>query len=283
MLIKDKLGTTVRTLVTTTVRAAGSYSDVWDGRDGAGNLLPQAPYFAILEYDFSGEVRRVDLTNSTGGARYNPARNTLPSTFSPFKDDQLTINFTIPASQGASEIQAFVGLFNTDTRFLTFLDRVPLGVGTHTIRWDGLDANDKLAVPPPGDAFLFGIFGFTLPNNAIFIQSAPVLSNVTVDPNFFDPSTLKFVVGASLTATVKYDLDKMADVELTVTNLKNGRVLRRINQLNVAPGTGRTVAWDGRTDDGILVDAGDYRLTLRAVDSTGSVSLARFALMRVFY
>jgi PKD repeat protein len=282
ILLKNQSGTVIRTLVDA-FRAAGSYMDEWDGRDDADQPLPQGPYFAVLEYDFGGEVRSIDLTNTTGGVRYNPSRNTLPRTFSPFEDDLLTVNFTVPSSRGASEIQAFIGLFNTDTRLITLLDRLPLGVGPHTIYWDGIDANGNFAVPPPGDQFLFGIFGFTLPDNAIFLQAAPVLSNVMVDPNFFDPSTPDFVTPAAPMATITYDLDVQADVELTVTNLHNGLVLRRIRQFNVAAGTSLMISWDGRASDGRYVDVGDYRLTLQATDATGSSSLTRFALVRVFY
>jgi len=282
ILLMDAQGRVIRILVDE-ARVAGDYTDAWNGQDTAGQPLPQGPYFVILEYDFGGETRRIDLTNTTGGVRYNPSRNSLPRTFAPFEDDLLTINFTIPASRGASEIQAFIGLFNTDTRFVTLLDRVPLGVGTHTIHWDGLDANGNFAVPPPGDAFLVGIFGFTLPDNAIFLEGAPALSNVTVDPNFFDPSTPDFLTPADPTATIAYDLDKLADVELTVTNLQTGRVLRRIREFNVPAGMGHTIAWDGHADNGLFVDKGDYRLALRATDSIGSPSLTRFALVRVFY
>lgn len=280
--LKDKSGARVRTLFSGT-RTAGNYSDFWDGRDDAGRILPQAPYYAVLEYDFAGQTRFVDLTNTTGGVRYNPTRNGLPSTFSPYEDNHLTINFTVPANRGASEIQAFIGLFNVNTRFITLLERVPFGAGTHTIRWDGLDANGKPAVPPPGDRFLFGIFGFTLPDNAIFIQSAPVISNVTVDPNYFDPATSNFLSPSNPTAVVRYDLNKAADVELTVTNLTTGLIVRRIAQPGTGAGSGLTIAWDGRADGGLFVDKGDYRLTLRAVDSTGSASINRFALVRVFY
>lgn len=280
--LKDGAGTVVRNLASG-MRAAGTHDDVWDGKDDAGQLLPQATYYAVLEYQFSGETRTVDLTNTTGGTRYNPTRNSFPSTFRPFEDDHLTANFTVPSSQGASEIQAFVGLFNRDTRIITLLERVPFGVGTHTIRWDGLDANGKFAVAPPGDRFLFGIFGFRLPDNAIFIQSAPVISNVKVDPNYFDPATPSFLSPDRPTAVIRFDLSKAADVELTVTNLATGGVLRRIARPITAAGIGLTIAWDGLADDGLFVDKGDYRLTLQAVDSTGSASISRFALVRVFY
>lgn len=282
LVLKDRSGSVVRVLAEG-FRAAGSYSDLWDGLGGAAQPLPQGAYYAVLEYQFAGQTRTVDLTNTTGGQRYSPSRNTLPSVFRPFEDDLLTINFNIPASQGASEILAFIGLFNVDTRFITLLERVPLGVGTHTIKWDGLDANGHFAVPPPGDAFLFGIFGFRLPDNAIFVQSAPLLSNVTVDPNLFDPSAADFLSSGQPTATVTYDLDKVADVELTVTNLTTALILRRINRLNVQPGAAHTIQWDGHADSGLFVDRGDYRLSLRAIDSAGGASLTRYALVRVFY
>lgn len=271
----------VRTLVDEE-RAAGGYQDFWDGRDDSGEILPQAPYFAILEYDVGGETERIDLTDSTGGLRYNPSRNSLPRVFRPLEDDLLRINFTIPSNRGASEILAFIGLFRVDTRFVTLLEREPLGVGTHTIYWDGTAATGGIAKPPPGDQFLFGIFGFTLPDNAIMLQRAPVLSNVSVDPNFFNPSTPDFITTADPDTIITYDVNKTADVALTVTNLDTGVTIRTVSQLNVSPGT-HTIAWDGHASDGRFADSGTYRLVLRATDSVGSASLARFALVRVFH
>jgi hypothetical protein len=220
----------------------------------------------------------LDLTSSTGGSRFNPPRNSLPNSFQPFSNNLLPITFTL--SQ-ASEVLAFIGLFNTDTRFTTLLDRIPLGSGSHTIFWDGLDSSGVVAVPPAGDSFLFGIFGFALPANAIYIAAAPAISNVTVTPNFFDPSAV--VLTGSATAVVTFDLDKAANVELTVTRLSNGRVLRRIVRAAVPAGAGNRIVWDGRADNGILADSGDYRLALVATDSTGSQSLVRYALIRVMY
>jgi flagellar hook assembly protein FlgD len=117
------------------------------------------------------------------------------------------------------------------------------------------------------------------------VQSAPVLSTVSVDPNYYDPATPSFVTGDRRVAVVTYSLDKLADVELTVTNLGNGQVVRRIFVPGVAAGSGHKIEWDGRVDDanGLFADKGDYRLTLRAIDSTGNVSINRFALVRMFF
>lgn len=278
--LKNRAGKAVRVLAEGS-RAAGTYTDNWDGTDDNGNPMPDGDYYAILEYTSGASLKVLDLTGSTGGVRYNPPRNSLSSqsTFRPYEDQHLTIDFTV--NQGASEILAFVGLFNTDTRLVTLLERVPFGAGTYQIKWDGLDADGDFARAPSGDTFLFGIWGYTLPDNALYLVAAPTLKNVKVDPNFLDPSAV--LAAGTANATVTFDLDKASTIELTVTRLANGRVLRRIIQSDVQPGAARQIVWDGRADNGLLVDKGDYRIALQATDASGSKSLVRYALIRVFY
>jgi PKD repeat protein len=225
--VKNPAGTVVRTLVNAT-RDPGSYDDAWDGKDANGKRLAEGAYYAVLEYDIDGQTHVLDLTATTGGERYNPTRESVPNTFSPFDDDPLEISFQITPDQGASEITAFVGLYNTDTRFATLLERVPRGVGSHQVYWDGTDGDGNLAVPPPGDSFLIGLWGYELPDNAIYLQAAPELSDVSADPNFFDPATPGFLTPADPVASIEFLLSEAADVSLTVTNLETGRVLRRI-------------------------------------------------------
>ncbi|MCB2263768.1 MAG: PKD domain-containing protein [Candidatus Thiosymbion ectosymbiont of Robbea hypermnestra] len=275
--IRGKVGLEVRTLVDET-RAAGTYNDHWDGRDDAGDLLPDGDYYAVLEYDVGGETKRIDLTDSTGGDRYNPERNNLPSHFDPYENDPLPITFTVPSNQGASGILAFVGLFNTNTRLITLLDRKPFGVGDHTIYWDGLLPDGSFAVPPPGDSFLFGLWGYTLPDNAIYLASAPTIANFSVQPTLNSPTR-----DGSRPFRITFDLDRDADLELLVVNLASGGVVFTKRFPGITAGTGRTLAWDGLTSRGFLPDKGDYRLALTAVDGSGGASLTRYMLLRVFY
>ena len=212
-LVRNRAGDTLRTLFDG-FRPAGVHTDTWDGTDDGGFPLGHGPYFVVVEYEVGGETRTLDLTNTTGGVRYNPPRGRFPSIFRPLEDDLLDVNFTIPAAQGASEVTAFIGLFNTDTRFVTLLERVPFGVGSHTIFWDGTAPSGGIAVAPPGDRFLYGAFGFTLSDNAIMLESAPDISGVSVDPNFFDPATPGFLTPDDPVAVVTYTLDKPADPEL---------------------------------------------------------------------
>lgn len=275
--IRDSAGVIVRTLVDAT-RPAGTYDDRWDGRDGSGNLLPDGAYYAILEYDLGSQTKVIDLTQTTGGTRYNPVRNSLPSRFSPYNNDPLDITFTIPSNQGASEVLAFVGLFRTDTRLVTLLDRKPFGVGTYTIQWDGLLPNGTFAVPPPGDTFLFGIWGYRLPDNAIYLSAAPRISNYSVQPTQYSPAR-----DGSRPLTLRFDLDKAATMELKVVNLATGAVVFSDQFDGFTAGPGKILSWSGVNGDGHLPDKGDYRLALTAIDTAGGRSLTLYLLLRVFY
>ena len=48
-------------------------------------------------------------------------------------------------------------------------------------------------------------------------------------------------------------------------------------------GAGKVLSWDGRNSSGLLPDKGEYRLALTAIDGSGSTSLTRYLLIRVFY
>lgn len=281
--IEDQAGAVVRTLVKGAARDSGSHTDYWDGRNDQNEPVGQGVYYAVLTYEADGKTFRVDPRSRTGGVRYNPEREQLPQVFHPFEDEPLAITFTIPPDRGASEVLAFIGLYETDQRFLTLLDRMPFGAGVHTLHWEGLDAEGRFAEPPAGDAFLVGLFAYTLPDNAIYVAGAPVISSLTVDPNYFDPATPTFLDRSGRVAVVSFDLDKPADVELSITSLETGRTLRVIRRRGLLPGSSRTIEWDGRADDGVYVDKGDYRLAIRATDEYGNRSLVRGTLVRVFY
>ena len=58
-------------------------------------------------------------------------------------------------------------------------------------------------------------------------------------------------------------------------------LMRTITQ-TASAGTG-TVEWDGRADNGVFADTGDYHLGLKAVDAAGNQSVVRYVSIRVFY
>jgi len=84
LVVKNKQGQVVRTLANLQ-RAAGSYADPWNGRNDAGTLVPDGPYFYVatvtdgtnsLTWDLSTNTSPVSTTPATVG----PPRRSTPST-----------------------------------------------------------------------------------------------------------------------------------------------------------------------------------------------------------
>lgn len=278
LLVKNKEGQVIRTLVQAN-RAAGNYADIWNGLDDAGKLVQEGVYYAVLEYDFSGETRSVDLTSTTGGSRYNPSRTGIPGSFAPLAGQPLVIDFTL---NKASEVTAFIGRFNVDTRLVTFYDRLPFGKGTYRIVWNGESAEGQLIHPPSGDSFLFGIWGYNLPNNAMFVKNSAQLSGLSALPSIFVPSDHPDANGNPKQSDITFSLSKQADVELIVFDATTGSAIvsRYFKDL---PSGSNTVHWDGRDKNGTFVAAGRYRLGMAAIDSTGHRSIRLYTLQRVYY
>ena len=278
LVLKDATGAVIRTLVDE-VRAGGVYDDAWDGQDDTGDTVTQGVYYAVLEYPFGDEVRQVDLTNTTGGARYNPPRSGIPSRFAPFANDPLDINFTLSR---ASEVTAFIGRFNVNTRLITFVERIPFARGTHTFIWNGEDASGQLIHPPPGDRFLFGIWAYALPSNAIYVRSASEVDSLSVAPSIFDPTGYVDDQGTPERSALSFELSASADIELLVYDATTGVLVASRTYPDIASGS-QTLYWDGRNENGILVAPGRYRLGLSAIDDLGNRSMRIYVLQRIYY
>jgi len=269
----------VKTLVPWTDRPAGAYNDPWNGVDESGATVSEGPYYAILLYEENGLIKRLDLALTTGGQQYNPSRTGIPRTFSPLAGQPLTIDFTLSR---ASEVTAFIGRFNANVRLITFLQREPLGRGTHRLVWNGENSAGQLIHPPPGDQFLFGIFGYYFPNNAIYVRSGAHLSNLSVAPSIFDPSGHLDDQGTPERSALTFTLNKAANAEVVVSDAVSGAAVARRFFTGLNAGS-NTVYWDGRDDQNRLVAPGRYRLGVAAIDSSGYRSLLLYALQRVYY
>jgi PKD repeat protein len=279
LVIERKGGALVRTLVPFTVRPAGTYSDAWDGRDDAGQVVNDGDYYAVLIYETSTGVRqRVDLALTTGGVQYNPPRSNIPFNFSPFAGDPLDIDFTL---NRASEVTAFMGLFNRDTRLVTFLNREPLGRGSYRITWNGESSDGQLLRPPPFDSFLFGIFGYTYPDNMIFVKNRPALSGLQSSPSIFSPTELD-ATGQPAKSTLQFNLNRPANVELVINDLTSGATVARRTYAGIAAGN-QQILWDGRNESGVLLAPGRYRLGLTAIDARGQRSITVYTVQRIYF
>jgi PKD repeat protein len=278
LVVETRAGTQVRTLLPFTSRAAGNFTDVWDGKDDAGQFVPEGIYKVVLLYMVGNVQSRLDLSSTTGGSEYNPPRTAIPSTFEPYNNRPLTIDFTL---NRASEVTAFMGSFNVNTRYVTFYTRQAFGRGTYRITWNGENSEGQLIKPATGDAFLFGIFGYTLPNNGVFVRNGVQLSGLTSSPPIFDPTGITTAATPNL-CTVQFSLSLPANVELAVQDAVTGAVVARVQFPNLSAGV-NSVLWDGKASDGRYVAPGTYRLGVTAIQANGFRSLTSYGLQRVYY
>ncbi|HKS29789.1 MAG TPA: PKD domain-containing protein [Pyrinomonadaceae bacterium] len=287
LFIRNKAGQTVRMLVNNVTRTAGSYSDAWDCKDTSSSVVPEGVYYAVMQYVVNGQPQILDQSNTTGGQLFNPSWNMSTSAgtscftcpFKPLEDDFLKVDFNL---QRAAEVSVSIRLFFRVDEVVSLFDRKLFGRGNYTLFWDGTDITGRVVAPPPGEQFLWGMTAFTLPNNAIYVEAAPQISNVSAEPNYFDPATGNFISPQNPTTKISYTLSKQANVTLLVFRTGTNTLVRTITQLNAQAGAG-AIEWDGRNNGGIFVDKGDYRLALKATDAAGNQSIVRYVLVRVFY
>ena len=278
LVVESRSGVVVRTLLPLTSRVAGTYNDSWDGKDGSGQYVAEGIYRVVLLYDLNGVLQRYDLSTTTGGQEYNPPRTAIPATFEPYNNSPLTIDFTL--SQ-ASEVTAFMGSFNVDTRYVTFYTRQGFGRGTYRITWNGDNADGQIIEPAPGDAFLFGIFGYTLPANGVFVRNGVQLSAMTSSPPIFDPTGLT-AAGTPIQCAVQVTLNLPAAAELVVQDTVTGAVVNRVQYTGLRAGI-NSLLWDGKASDGRYAAPGTYRLGVTAIQANGFRSLSSYVLQRVYY
>jgi len=285
VIIRDQVGSTIRTLVNQT-RNGGSYTDIWDGKDDDGNVVNDGIYYTVLQYTTpDGATNEYDLTKKTGGSQYTPYRYSVAraAPADPFADSFLPVIFRLDK---ASEVTLFVGvLYTTNTRIRTILNRVPLPKGTHTIYWDGLDDQGNIAKPPAGNSLILGIWGYYLPDNAICVTGGtPILSNVAAEPNYYSPFSEKCDgQGKGEGVTLTYDLSEaVSKVTLQVFRMEDGNLVRSYMENNILAGS-NSIFWDGKNNGGEYVDIGDYRIGLMATDADGNESMVEYTFVRIDY
>jgi hypothetical protein len=162
------------------------------------------------------------------------------------------------------------------------MERKPFGSGTHRIVWNGVSAEGKLIQPPERDSFLFGIWGYTLPDNVIYLRNGANPTELAVEPSIYNPTGNGDGQGTNNRSRISFSLNKSADVELLISNAETGVTVARRFYTHLSNGR-NTVSWDGLDDNGLYVEPGSYRIGVVAIDTTGYRSTRLYALQRVYY
>jgi hypothetical protein len=180
---------------------------------------------------------------------------------------------------GASEITCFVGyLWNVDKRIRTIVDRMPFPAGSHILWWDGLDDEGNIAEAPPGYHMILGFWGYTLPDNAIYLTGGkPVVSNVNADPNYRNAFDQGCGVDYS-EITVYYTLSEPGTVSMRVYDATANKLVRTVTQTGVPTGD-NVIYWDLKNNSGEMVASRDYQIGIVATDSDGNQSMIKYTLV----
>ena len=103
------------------------------------------------------------------------------ATFYPFLNDFTYVNFSLSRP---TEVTLNVGDPNLNERTKELLLREPLGAGSHSVVWDGLDDTGQFAVLSPGSygSFFYAAFGYYMPDNTIFVNVPSVANQIDIDP-----------------------------------------------------------------------------------------------------
>ncbi len=265
LFIKNAAGQTVRTLVNAASRSAGTYTDIWNGRNDTSNPLPDGPYFYIASVTAGTYSMTWDLSTQylNDFSNYNDGLNI--GGWAPFNNRPMTFTYNF-----AQAGQVSIGLTpnasgpvpnNCDPPNFCLASNKYEESGLHTITWAGVDGAGAFR----GDIRHIGVVTqrYVFAKNAVVVYGTkPAVSNVSVTPPVFGPWVGSQTVGFDL-ATYQ---NQAATITIRFQNQASLSVLRTITLTGQAPGH-RTATWDGRADNGMWVAPGVYTVTVTATDS----------------
>ena len=270
IVLKNEAGTVVRTLVNAVARNAGSFNDVFNGRNDSNALLADGPYFYVATVTDGTNTMAWDLSNDFRNDYGNYNDGLGIQAYDPFNNKPLKFNYnfaqpgrvTIATSTNPGSV---VGncLAPTATFFCPVIDRWEPS-GPQSFTWSGIDHTG--AYRPIRSAAIVTATNKFPKNAALQYGSKAKVENVKVTPPVFGP--------AAGTQTIEFDLTTYqslpADISIALVNLSTVSTLRTLTITAQAAGHGSTT-WDGRADNGMLVAPGNYAVVVTATDAQGNV------------
>jgi len=152
-----------RHLITDRIQPAGINTVVWDGRDDAGNMVPNEAYLVgIAATGPDGERAVYDPTFNSGGeiADIRIEEISRPG-------DRVNIGYTVVRP---SRICLKAGIRNGPL-LNSLLEGTPMPAGTHVHVWDGLDNTGRIQIMEMTGAHLY-MEGVVLPDNSVIVQDS---------------------------------------------------------------------------------------------------------------
>ena len=268
LVIKNQQGTVVRTLVSQQ-RPQGTYNDTWDGRNDAGSLVPDAPYFYVATVTDGPRSLVWDLTNQFLNNYFDSKESLHIQPFDPFNNRPMTFayNSPVPGNVTISVLTRSQSSNDCDQppeKALCVVNRKYEESGPHTFVWAGVDPVGVYRASNYSLVSVTTVRDDFSKNAVVVYGTKPTIGHVAITPP---------VVSPGQSATVSFDLstfhNQPADVRVKFLNQSSLSTLRTIMLRAQRPGV-VSAPWDGRSDNGDLVAPGFYTITVTATDTIGN-------------
>ena len=295
----DVTGQTIRTLFSGT-RSAGTYQDVWNGTNDAGQLVPDGTYRYLITVSANGSTFTWDDSTRYVGTTltqlpYAKCRNsagTLVScndasiSFDPYTNKPLRVNYCVgggepPACTAGNTPFLVIGkaVNGTETDEICrptdcFFSEYQ-SAGSHEVLWYGRGYD--------GGAYLANATGLTVirrndnwPRSRTLVYgTAPVVATLAIPWPVFNPSAATTSLnGAEFRLNITTFQSRLVTVTGEFKNLTSGSVLRTLTTPTQTAGQ-VVLNWNGRADNTAWVAPGLYEVKLTITDSAGSSTVLR--------
>ena len=273
----------VRRLAEQQPHSMGTYDFVWDGRDGAGQLVPDWIYAVSMSVYQGGSP----LGTVGDGARafyevIGPYLTLVvptvdpPSGWYPLEEGPATFTHGV---MRPCIMTLQLGTVDWIER-LDLISREFRAPGTYVTYWDGTGGNELFpAVTVGGLSNMEVSAGPAHFNNLVGLYgNTPRVMSAAVGPPTYSPGNFD---DSPVTPVLSYSLDRQSDVTIELVDLATGTVMRTWSLPGQAAGA-QELEWAGTLEDGTALSAGDYRWRITA-SANGLSSSPRTALMRIVY
>ena len=262
-IVPEKLGVNGSPLYQATANCAeaGSYSFTWNGRNTAGNIVPDEAYLYILD---ASDGTRLDSyapeeSNETG------TLSCSQSSYNSLKNIPLTVSYA-PGQPSRVNISISWGSQN-----FKIMDGKPHVPGSHTFDWDGRNPAGKVLAS--GAVSSCAIASYLPENHIVVTGGAPRITSVKTDP-----SQISLSYGQH--TRIRYTLESQANISISIVSPSGASITL---SSNVPQSAGNyEVVWNAldQTDVNgrqlLSSEEGDYTVVIQATNpATGASSVVK--------
>lgn len=251
----------VRTWNTTQeVKAPGTYTWNWDGKDNNGNIVGDG----IYTYQIEATSPMVSSFKSTYKGTVNvekeaPKVTAITTTPNPLKisSGSMTVAYTL--SENAKVTMKIMDAAGNTVK--TILNAISKNAGYNSSAWDGKDAAGAYVAEGTYTVVINAVDNFSNSSGdqSVTVKAGylPAITGAAANPTSFNPAIAQ--------SNISYSISKNSLVTVQIFNGYNS--VRTIVDKQSQTAGDNSVPWDGKDDAGQIVGDGNYTYQITAVSA----------------